>query len=411
MFFTVNHINVTKTNVGIVIENSLNHAKIELSDDVYIDEFYLLQKKGTKKLDSELKKVLYEQEFLIDENKNKEYKSNLEAKMNEILYLTILPTMQCNFRCVYCYEKFNNKVMDEFQIESIKKFVKKLLETYDFKQLSLFWFGGEPTLCKKQVINATLDFKYLAEEFHIGFHAGMTTNGFLFDKDTFCEYLDSGIKRFQITIDSFQHDKTRKLVNGKGTLSSILQNIKEISALPVTYDYRITIRNNILADQKEYHWYAYIADLINGDRRFSILLKRVLRMGGEHDSDLNIIDNEKDTNFQNHLNAARETELNVINDNRVPLCDVCYASYPFSYTFRPDGIINKCTVALYDSYNEIGFIDENTGEVYIDDNKNMAWIHPQYIEKCTKCSDLSMCMNKKCPKVFFKYQDRKYVCL
>lgn len=70
------------------------------------------------------------------------------AKMhsqNDYMNLIIAPTMNCNFRCSYCFEKKfrNTKMMDLSLTQKIIDFAKER----KVKHLKIDWYGGEPLLC------------------------------------------------------------------------------------------------------------------------------------------------------------------------------------------------------------------------------------------------------------------------
>ena len=57
---------------------------------------------------------------------------------------TILPTLACNARCVYCYEEGMKQVsMTE---ETVEQTVRFILNTHTGNEVNLHWFGGEPLL-------------------------------------------------------------------------------------------------------------------------------------------------------------------------------------------------------------------------------------------------------------------------
>ena len=76
----------------------------------------------------------------------------------------------------------------------------------------------------------------------------MTTNGYLLNDKLFRQFYQAGITSYQITIDGWNHDKTRPHVSGKGTLQTIINNLASLSKLPpAEYSFHITLRHNILA--------------------------------------------------------------------------------------------------------------------------------------------------------------------
>ena len=84
---------------------------------------------------------------LIDSEEDEDIRlkgSYLEEQSKPILLLTILPTEQCNFRCVYCPEEFSRGKMSEEVQKAIIRYVRQNINAYTGLRVS--WFGGEPLL-------------------------------------------------------------------------------------------------------------------------------------------------------------------------------------------------------------------------------------------------------------------------
>lgn len=97
------------------------------------------------------------------------YDSNLE--------LVIMPTMQCNFRCAYCYENFQMKPIDDAGVTSIIKYLHRTLSRYS--GLAIDWFGGEPLLALDQMEKITEQALKCCSQLKIPYHSSITTNGYL----------------------------------------------------------------------------------------------------------------------------------------------------------------------------------------------------------------------------------------
>ena len=76
---------------------------------------------------------LYQNGFIIDEQTD-DMSIGETTKTDVINYpglmLTIMPTEDCNFRCVYCYEDHKKGKMSEVVQNSIIKFVQKNIRYY-----------------------------------------------------------------------------------------------------------------------------------------------------------------------------------------------------------------------------------------------------------------------------------------
>lgn len=96
--------------------------------------------------DDDLQTSLYALQFLIDlslDEFQEMAKLEEEQLFDDFLYLTILPTEQCNFRCSYCYENFLRGKMPDAIQEQLCEFVEKKIHFE--KGLMVNWFGGGTT--------------------------------------------------------------------------------------------------------------------------------------------------------------------------------------------------------------------------------------------------------------------------
>lgn len=117
--------------------------------------------------------------FLVRENENEIAKGNLkyyDKIYGRMLSLTIMPTEQCNFRCKYCYEKFEKGRMSEEISTGVIKYLKKNLSSYS--GLDISWFGGEPLLAVDIIEKMSKEICQLCKKLKKPYLAGMTTNGY-----------------------------------------------------------------------------------------------------------------------------------------------------------------------------------------------------------------------------------------
>ena len=65
-------------------------------------------------------------------------------KSEDRIMLILKITKNCNFRCSYCYEKFQEEKLDEYNQDIVLEFVRSRLSEKKIKNLQVSWFGGEP---------------------------------------------------------------------------------------------------------------------------------------------------------------------------------------------------------------------------------------------------------------------------
>lgn len=143
------------------------------------------------------------------------------------LGLTIAPTLNCNFRCTYCYEKGCKKsgIMSDTTQKSIIDFVKHYSKTIDY--LDVTWYGGEPLLAMATIEILSAAFKEICFDNGIHYSSSIVTNGYLLTQEIVARLVNCSIAHCQVTIDGTreQHNTRRPHVTGVDTYDTILENV------------------------------------------------------------------------------------------------------------------------------------------------------------------------------------------
>ncbi|MBP3041903.1 radical SAM protein, partial [Bacillaceae bacterium Marseille-Q3522] len=175
---------------------------------------------------------LIEGGFLIEENIDEfnraTYLHGTGIHRTDSLFLTIMPTEQCNFRCIYCYESFLRGSMPLELRKGVIKFVEKKAKLID--DFFVDWFGGEPLLAFDVIEELSKAFLNICDSNNVKYGAAMTTNGYNLTVDTMKKCLFYNIKGFQITIDGNlkQHNERRILRDGGNTFEVIFKNLRDL---------------------------------------------------------------------------------------------------------------------------------------------------------------------------------------
>lgn len=381
----------------IYVTSKLHQNTIKLFEPDIVEEFWsVIRCGGCSEITTPLCGFLHEQEFLVNEEEIEKSIAELRKVMENSLFLTIMPTEGCNFRCSYCYEDHVPISMRRKTLDQIHAYI--IEQAPCFRRINISWFGGEPTLCKDVILETSALMQSLQEKHHFQYTSSMTTNGYLLKCDDFKKYYHAGITAYQITLDGWDHDKTRPHVSGKGTLQTIIDNLVQISALSrEEYQFHITIRHNILPGDEEYSWYDYLYSLFGNDNRFSMVVRSVCNWGGESVRSLKLLEgNSCKTLIRRHFEYLQSIGMQCGNEKKGPLSQICYASYPHSMVFRSNGKIEKCTVCLDHPKNCLGYVDSEKGVVLYDDI-NRLWTTSKLMPKCYHCSDILSCLNMQCP--------------
>lgn len=280
------------------------------------------------------------------------------AFSNEIMHLILLPTEQCNFRCVYCYEDFSIGNMKPSVVAGVKRLLERRVPA--LRQLHIGWFGGEPLIALKVIEEISESAMSLTQDIPgIVYTSEVTTNGYRLDLATAQRLYELNIRHYQITLDGPKefHNQTRVQRNGKGSFGIIWDNLVALrsSSLAINITLRIHVTPANLGSMPDF--LARIREQFLDDHRFNALIKAVGHWGGSQDNEFEVLNPEEGAR------AIKMLEEQVSQDGKRDVVsrpgNVCYASRPNSLLVRASGEIGKCTVALSDPANNIGRLLED----------------------------------------------------
>ncbi|MDR5597866.1 radical SAM/SPASM domain-containing protein [Paenibacillus larvae] len=370
-----------------LVKAILRRKEIDLSDN--------------KEKELRLIDFLFKKGYLVNLEIN-EFQLGTSQKYNMLssertLQLILLTNEDCNFRCTYCYEDFTKSEMKTDVQLGIIRFLEKNISRY--RQLFINWFGGEPLKSFDIIKNLSYKIMEICERYNVHYYAGITTNGYLLDKDTFEQLLDLNVVSYQITLDGTAetHNTYRAGRFGEKTFDKILSNLiamKQFSS-NFTVVLRSNINNEVSAVMNDY--ISLVSNIFVEDPRFILHFIPIQNLKGEQKADIHLCDT-KDL-FPLYNKAKKEGfEFNFYKQYLRPGGSQCYASNPSSYVIGSDGMIYKCTVAFNNPYNHVGDLLEN-GQMILDQERWSLWITGGVNEDpmCTKCFFRPSCQGNACP--------------
>ncbi len=169
----------------------------------------------------------------VDEPKKlMEVISEMENNRDEYI-LHINPTLDCNFRCWYCYEDHVcGSAMSAQTIRAVQSFISDLLDSRpEIKVLRIGFFGGEPFLHFNDTVRPILEYaKSMTDSHGVRLTCNFTSNGSLV-KDEYIGFLKDFNPGFQITLDGGKesHDKVRFHKGGRGSYDDILSAVTRLA--------------------------------------------------------------------------------------------------------------------------------------------------------------------------------------
>lgn len=319
------------------------------------------------------------------------------------LHLILLPTEECNFRCVYCFEFFKRGTMRQDVQDGVLKWLE--LNMHRFDSMYLEWFGGEPFHALDVVLSMGQEIKNITEKHGVRFTSAATTNGYYLDLPAMNRLLEIGCKTFVISIDGVkeEHDKRRILKDGGGTFDVITNNLKELKKSDL--DFQIKFRHNFDPSSLERaeDFIEFISANFGGDDRFTdVNIRPIGRWGGPNDENISICEAKAGVNSKYALlEKALERGFHdqSVKSYLQPHGYVCYASDPNSYVIGADGQIMKCTLELdTDERNIVGQVKAD-GEFEIDKVKFDQWVLSGSDDAtCHSCFMSPACQGAACAK-------------
>lgn len=297
---------------------------------------------------------------------------------NRLLNLILMPTEQCNFRCVYCYEDFAAGEMPRSVVNGIKALLERRIATLDL--LSLSWFGGEPLLAwpiVEEIQSFACDLARGYPQLRVS--SGMTTNASLLTRQRFERLLELGVRRFQISLDGDPkaHNSTRRRRGGGGSFAAIWRNLLMMRATQDTFE--AILRLHVTCENRKavHELLAMLAQEFAGDHRFLVMFKAIRRWGGPSDAELPVLPRDEEKEILDQL-LARAVELGLSRRQDVfaqpGMLQGCFAAAVGSYVVRSTGELAKCTVFLGHPNNRVGTLHPD-GTVALDAEKAMGWLH------------------------------------
>jgi uncharacterized protein len=301
--------------------------------------------------------------------------AQLKCLRSSFLNLILMPTEACNFRCTYCYETFEHKKMPASVVTGVKSLIDR--RAGDLDKLLISWFGGEPLLAFDIITDISRHAMSVARSNGFDFSADMTTNGYLLDRTRFSSCLENGIRTFQISLDGDEqvHNASRQLASGAGTFDRLWANIMGMKEVPG--DFTILLRlhytfENFPAIGK---FSRRLNQVLGDDPRFQFFFRNITRLGGLNDESITPLSDMQRRDIEAQLWRASGLPQAPEEEDATAADDICYAAKGNSLLVRSTGRLGKCTVALNNDFNDIGFIREN-GEICVDQEKFRRWVAP-----------------------------------
>lgn len=383
---------------GVVAYNSYTNSLIKLTDLEY-EEYKSFSKDNSYKLDIDFKDGLYKCGFLIDDSVDEldvlKYRMLSGRYDKRVLALTIAPTLNCNFRCIYCYEKnyYKNQKLDKETQEAIIIYVRECAR--DIDMLSVTWYGGEPLLAIDCIENLSKSFIEICKDNNIKYDAFIVTNGFLLNLHNAKVLKKCEINGIQITLDGNEHshDSKRFLVNGSKTYSTILKNINETSG----YFENFVVRMNCSSDNMESFRELHEHFKKTGIKNLELYMSPIRNINECFNNSSCICRDDFLDKEYSLFKSLPQNDFEKYILRKYPFLtkNICGADKLNTIVISPSGDMYKCWSDLGDESLKFGNIKDLSK---IDINKYIIYLNsePYNDEECNECKIYPICLGG-CP--------------
>ena len=327
--------------------------------------------------------------YLVDDTENElENVKRISKAIDSddgVYQLTINPTMNCNFKCWYCYETHvKGSRMSQDIIARTNMFITSTAESPSLKQFALAWFGGEPLLYFEDIVLPIMQhFTETCTAKNIVGSIGFTTNGYLITEKMASTFAKYPVTHLQITLDGSEedHDMIRYVSKSRGSYREIIQNIK----LLLQHGIRVTTRVNYTTKNigKCIGILDDIQDIPVEEREHLVIdFHRVWQ------------DKEEDefNTAKSVINTFQRAGFRV-NSHYSPdnVRHSCYADKKNSATLNYNGDIFKCTARDFTTSGREGYIAEDGTIVWENDSLNRRLDAKFNNKPCLTCRILPLC--------------------
>lgn len=373
----------------VIIFNTMKNSYVSIRKEIYeklkdsssISEIKINDEKLYDKLCAS--NVIIDDDVDEFEKLTEEYLRNIYNKAN--YDLTLLPTLDCNLRCWYCFEKHikNSHLLNQTK-DNIIKFIENIFDDNRVERLNLSLFGGEPLLYfEEELYPLLLKIKYMAQACNKKVNFLFVTNGVNI-KTSNIDLFSELNANFQLSIDGYKtsHDKVKFIPKTKeGTYDHIIGSIQLLTEKANCFvNLRINYDDNTLV---------HLSELINdikyvNRKKICIHLERVwqtkpsvIAFSESLKKSINdFLLNDFEVSYMNFRRKSHSCKSSKINQSII------------SY----DGSVYKCTGRDFTEKLVEGFLSEKGTIIWNKErlNKRMQ-IRTYDNSQCRSCKFLPLC--------------------
>ncbi|HEX4386474.1 MAG TPA: radical SAM protein [Myxococcales bacterium] len=336
--------------------------------------------------------VLLEDAFLVEDRgvDDRRLRAHLDKASDGVpgtLFVTLMPTLQCNLACNYCFQKdfpaFTK--MTSHTEDATLEWVLRLIDERGLRNLHVHYFGGEPTTRKDFCLRTAEIFSSAMKARGGTFVWQMTTNGVLLDVPFAKKMEQYGEGVFKVTLDGDKesHDSGRVYRDGRGSFDAIYENVVSLAKSGI----RVRIGGNFKPDQVDS--YEKVLDRLTASGVAGLLegvnFKPVVEQGT-----CTSCTSQTETQTLVQLNKSlerRKMVAPILNGETLEgLLGPCELHWKHTYTIDPEGRVYKCPAVA-------GMPDMEVTKVTSRDPEKIApLLELRPWEQCGDCAYMPVCV-------------------
>lgn len=338
-------------------------------------------------------KSLVEKKYIVASDLNEpmdfieELRKLDEAEEEFTIYVN--PTLNCNLRCWYCYEKHRPHSQMHSEVQTaILHLAEQKVKNHRLKRIGLSFFGGEPLLEFNSVVLPLItEMVNLCKKHNKFLNVAFTSNCSLLTEDMVQQLRGLQLTEpiaWQITIDGNRmvHDQVRKTASGKGSYDKIVSGIRLLVANDMKVLVRFNYQNsNILSFLDVIEEFKSMPQQLTNNLSFHFQ-----RIWQDQDSPFSTGDVE--TNPQKVEKAFMDAGLTFTMKEHRP--QRCYADSKNSIVVNYNGLVYNCTAQDFVEEDSEGTLMSN-GEIQTN-SKYALRMQKRYDNKtCINCTIFPIC--------------------
>ena len=384
--------------------NTLSNALMEVGADDYLrvetaaSEGFPV---GRGDFDEELYAALLENNFITESDRDDflTYKSVImrQRSQRDSMHLTLAPTMDCCFRCHYCFEKYKEK---KYMTPEVMDGVVKYATAFpDLRGIRITWFGGEPLMALPQMEEFH---RRLTEKWSGRLSSNIITTGYHIDREAVRVLKAVGVSSVQITLDGMRetHNRVKHLDGCDDVFGRVLDNIGLLT-LEAPEIHTVVRVNLTRTNAGEYvPLYRMLTERFRGRTNFSVSPAFVLDRGASEaaaETRPELFGHRQRSRFI--LGLAREGIPSPFVGYPERFFTECAIRNDMAVSFDPEGYMYKCWEVIGNKEYAVGRLDSEgrlveTNRTLL--NRQLYGADPVENKTCSACRYLPVC-NGGCP--------------